>query len=52
MANKNKPVASVRHDKAQRKQIPSREEAGQEDQAIAGRPTVAEYPVNPVVHRG
>jgi adenine-specific DNA-methyltransferase len=50
--NKDKPVASVRHKAAQRKRIPSREEAGQEEEILTGQPKVAEYPVNPIAHRG
>ncbi len=46
-------IESIKHTKATRAHIPSREEAGFED----GNPTVqgkqtATYPVNPVVHRG
>ena len=52
MANKNKPVDSLRHAKAKRAHIPSKEEAGQEDQAVVGRPNVKDVPVNPVTHRG
>ena len=48
----NKPVDSVRHAKAQRVFIPSREEAGQETDALQGRPTVKTVPLNPVTHRG
>ncbi len=51
-----KPVDSFKHDKGlapvQRKFIPSREEAGQEDDAVAGQPTVKAVPLNPVTHRG
>lgn len=48
----NKPVDSVKHAKAQRVHIPSREEAGQEADALQGRPTVKAVPLNPVTHRG
>ena len=48
----NKPVDSVKHAKAQRLFIPSREEAGQEADALQGHPTVKAVPLNPVTHRG
>ena len=48
----NKPVDSVKHAKAQRLFIPSREEAGQEADALQGQPTVKAVPLNPVTHRG
>ena len=46
-------IDSIKHKKAKRSHIPSREEAGFED----ANPKVqskanAQYPVNPVVHRG
>ena len=51
-----KPVDSLKHDRGlapvQRIFIPSREEAGQEDDAVAGQPTVKAVPLNPVTHRG
>ena len=51
-----KPVDSLKHDKGlepvQRVHIPSREEAGQENEAVADKPTVKAVPLNPVTHRG
>ena len=51
-----KPVDSLKHDKGlkpvQRVHIPSREEAGQEDEAVADKPTVKGVGLNPVTHRG
>jgi adenine-specific DNA-methyltransferase len=51
-----KPVDSLRHDKdlkpIERTFIPSREEAGQEADAIAGLPTRKTVPLNPVTRRG
>lgn len=51
-----KPVDSLRHDKGlqpiERTFIPSREEAGQEADAIAGLPTRKTVPLNPVTRRG
>jgi adenine-specific DNA-methyltransferase len=40
------------HTDKQRLFIPSREEAGQEAEALAGQPTVRAVPLNPVTHRG
>jgi adenine-specific DNA-methyltransferase len=55
----HKPVDAINHvfapgdaQSAQRVHIPSREEAGQEQDAIAGRPSVKHVPLNPVTHRG
>ena len=51
-----KPVDSLKHDKGlqpvQRLHIPSREEAGQELDAVADKPTVKGVGLNPVIHRG
>ena len=51
-----KPVDSLKHDKGlepvQRVHIPSREEAGQETEAVADKPTVKGVGLNPVTHRG
>jgi adenine-specific DNA-methyltransferase len=54
-----KPVAAIEHafdaqDAASPKRmfIPSREEAGQEADAVQGLPTVKAVPLNPVTHRG
>lgn len=46
-------IDSIKHKKAKRYHIPSREEAGFEDAnpKVQGKST-AQYPVNPVVHRG
>jgi adenine-specific DNA-methyltransferase len=48
----NQPVDAIIHADKERLFIPSREEAGQELDAVAGRPTVREVPLNPVTHRG
>ena len=48
----NQPVDAFVHTDKQRLFIPSREEAGQEFDAVAGRPTVRAVPLNPVTHRG
>jgi adenine-specific DNA-methyltransferase len=48
----HQPVDAIEHATDERVFIPSREEAGQEDQAIAGRPTVKAVPLNPVTTRG
>jgi adenine-specific DNA-methyltransferase len=48
----NQPVDAFVHNDKQRLFIPSREEAGQEMDAVANRPTVREVPLNPVTHRG
>ncbi|MDO8445798.1 MAG: site-specific DNA-methyltransferase [Deltaproteobacteria bacterium] len=46
-------IDSIKHKEAKRAHIPSREEAGFEDASPKVKEkTVAEYPVNPVVHRG
>ncbi len=47
----HQPVDAIEH-AAERPFIPSREEAGWEAEAIAGRPTVKSVPLNPVTHRG
>lgn len=54
-----KPVAAIEHPfdsqdpgAAKRLFIPSREEAGQEADAVQGKPTVKAVPLNPVTHRG
>lgn len=48
----NQPVDAFIHTDKERLFIPSREEAGQEIDAVAGRATVREVPLNPVTHRG
>ena len=48
----NQPVDAIVHTDTERLFIPSREEAGQELDAVAGRPTVHAVPLNPVTHRG
>lgn len=48
----DKKIDSLKHKKAQRKRIPSREEAGYEVDAPEARNTVARIPLNPVTHRG
>ncbi|MCX8521012.1 MAG: site-specific DNA-methyltransferase [Rhodoferax sp.] len=56
---RNKPIDAIQHPfdeedatAAKRLHIPSREEAGQETGAIAGKPTIKSVPLNPVSHRG
>ena len=51
-AGANQPVDAIVHNDKQRLFIPSREEAGQETDAVAGQPTVRQVPLNPVTHRG
>lgn len=48
----NKQVDSVKHAKAQRLHIPSREEAGQEQDAVEGQSTIKNVALNPVTTRG
>ena len=48
----NQPVDAFIHADKERLFIPSREEAGQELDAVADRPTVRDVPLNPVLHRG
>jgi adenine-specific DNA-methyltransferase len=48
----HQPVDALEHKADERSFIPSREEAGMESDAVAGRPTVRAVPLNPVVHRG
>jgi adenine-specific DNA-methyltransferase len=48
----HQPVDALEHKADERSFIPSREEAGMESDAVAGRPTVRSVPLNPVVHRG
>jgi adenine-specific DNA-methyltransferase len=48
----HQPVDALEHKADERSFIPSREEAGMESDAVAGRPTVRAMPLNPVVHRG
>ncbi len=48
----DKKIDSLKHKKAQRKRIPSREEAGYEADTPEARNTVASIPLNPVTHRG
>ncbi|MFZ4625336.1 MAG: site-specific DNA-methyltransferase, partial [Rhodoferax sp.] len=47
-----KPVDSLKFQAAQRQHIPSREEAGQEQDALQGHPTVKNIALNPVTTRG
>lgn len=48
----DKKIDSLKHAKAKRARIPSREEAGYEqDSAQAAKPKAA-FPLNPIVHRG
>ena len=48
----HQPVDAIEHARDERYVIPSREEAGQEHEAVAGRPTAKTLPLNPVTHRG
>ncbi|HOX70054.1 MAG TPA: site-specific DNA-methyltransferase, partial [Burkholderiaceae bacterium] len=48
----HQPVDALLHTADERLFIPSREEAGQEDEAVAGRPQVKDVPLNPVTTRG
>ena len=45
-------VDALEHKADERSFIPSREEAGMESDAVAGRPRARAVPLNPVVHRG
>ena len=49
---RHQPVDALLHTADERLFIPSREEAGQEDEAVAGRPQVKDVPLNPVTTRG
>ena len=48
----HQPVDAIVHKADERLFIPSREEAGQEDAALHGRPTTKAVPLNPVTTRG
>lgn len=48
----HQPVDAIVHKTDERLFIPSREEAGQEADAVAGSPTVKAVPLNPVTTRG
>ena len=48
----HQPVDALVHKADERLFIPSREEAGQEADALAGAPTVKAVPLNPVTQRG
>jgi hypothetical protein len=48
----HQPVDALVHKGKERLFIPSREEAGQEEGAIAGRPQSKAVPLNPVTTRG
>ena len=48
----HQPVDALVHTADDRLFIPSREEAGQEDEALAGRPLSKPVPLNPVTTRG
>ncbi|MGE3802558.1 MAG: site-specific DNA-methyltransferase [Candidatus Kapaibacterium sp.] len=45
-------VKSIKHTNETRSRIPSREEAGMEESSPVAREKVAQYPLNPVIHRG
>ena len=45
-------VDALEHKADERSFIPSREDAGLESDAVAGRPAALSVPLNPVVHRG
>ncbi len=51
-AGRHQPVDALLHTADERLFIPSREEAGQEDEALAGRPLSKPVPLNPVTTRG
>jgi adenine-specific DNA-methyltransferase len=48
----DKKIDSLKHKNAQRKRIPSREEAGYEADTPEAKKTEAQFPLNPVIHRG
>ena len=48
----HQPVDALVHKADERLFIPSREEAGQEQEALAGRPATRTVPLNPVTTRG
>ncbi len=48
----HQPVDAIEHAADERAFIPSREEAGWEADAVAGKPTAKAVPLNPVTHRG
>jgi adenine-specific DNA-methyltransferase len=48
----NQPVDALVHKADERLFIPSREEAGQEQESLAGRPSTRAVPLNPVTTRG
>ncbi|PZU51644.1 MAG: site-specific DNA-methyltransferase [Thauera sp.] len=48
----DKKIDSLKHRRDTRRRIPSREEAGMEDAAPDAKRGKADYPLNPVVHRG
>jgi adenine-specific DNA-methyltransferase len=48
----DKRIDSLKHEKDKRARIPSKEEAGYEQEAPEGRKTAAAWPLNPVIHRG
>ena len=45
-------VDSIKHNQSKRAHIPSKEEAGMESANLHAKTGIAQYPVNPVVHRG
>ncbi len=47
-----KKIDSLKHDKAKRARIPSREEAGYEQDSAATAKPRAAFPLNPITHRG
>jgi len=51
-SGQHQPVDALVHTAEGRLFIPSREEAGQESDALAGAPTVKQVPLNPVTTRG
>lgn len=48
----DKKIDSLKHRRDTRRRIPSREEAGMEDGVTDAKRGKADYPLNPVVHRG
>lgn len=45
-------ITSIKHKEAKRAHIPSKEEAGMENANMHTKTGAAEYPINPIVHRG
>ena len=51
--SESKKIDSLKHKNAKRAHIPSKEEAGFEDSSkVVSEKQAAEFPLNPIVHRG